>query len=300
MTDDVEKGRPDMCGGTRISQNVNAPREIRSDAMVLFDITSALNPDPAPDGAAPNGFEPLTYVSAFAATAGQGTFLFLSTRGSAQWETKDAWAFVKKDIFSSLAALVRECDLANRNGFYAFTHGLPENFGGSVDIRYAGGERIRFSDNRSPLISSETGMEIVALFSKAMRGKTVPLPDTAALRSVRFEENRQNSGFTTAVLTIFPDGTGTIDRKSRYGDPTIYESVTPVGKDTTDAIKKAMADTGILAWTDLPDKEYSLGGDKQLSFVFEDGTTVTVSDRKILPDPLQQGFFSIELEMTRT
>ena len=298
MTDDVEKGRPDMCGGTRISQNVNAPREIRSDAMVLFDVTSALNPDPAPDGAAPNDSAPLTYVSAFAAPAGRGTFLFLSTRGSAQWETKDAWALVKKDIFPSLAALVRKCDLAERNGFYAFTHGLPENFGGSVDIRYAGGERIHFSDNRSPLISHETGMTIAALFSEAMRGEAVPLPDTAALRSLRFEENRQNGGFTTAVLTIHPDGTGINNRKSRYDNPTVYESVAPVGKDTTDAIKKAMADTGILAWADLPDKEYSRGGDKRLTFIFEDGTTVTVSDRKILPKPLQQGFFTIELEMT--
>lgn len=50
-------------------------------------------------------------------------------------------------------------------------YGLPENFGGSVSIEYASGEKISFSNNQQPILSPNTGLCIKELFSEAMKGE---------------------------------------------------------------------------------------------------------------------------------
>ena len=296
----IKKTKPGTCGGTDATLDTKAPKEIGSEEMILFDVTSALNGRPDPSGPRNGGDEPLGYVSAFAAPAGRGTFVFLSTgRGFCRREEKNcAWAFVKEDVFPSLVLLVREENLAKDNGFHSETHGLPENFGGRVCISYASGEKISFSDNQSPVLSLETGRKIAELFKGYMAGEMVELPRLSSLSAIRFEENRSNGGFTKALLTLCPDGTGTNEKQTRWDDPTVYESTKPVEKETVDGIIRNIRQTGLLAWSELPDSPYSFGEDRKLTFVFSDGEEITVRDGKLLPDQIQRGFFNVQLEMT--
>ena len=214
-----------MCGGTDATQDTKAPKTISSEEMILFDATSALNKGQvSPDN---RNRESLGYVSAFAASAGEGCFLFLETGEcfNRLSEKTASWALVKEDIFPSLVKLVKECILAKDNGFHSETHGLPENFGGSVSIEYASGEKISFSNNQQPILSPNTGLCIKELFSEAMKGEIVSLPDVSDLCEIRFSENRKNGGFTEATLTLKPDVTGENAKKSKYDGPEVYKSV---------------------------------------------------------------------------
>ena len=130
-----------------------------------------------------------------------------------------------------------------------------------------------------------------------MQGEKVDLPKLADLQSIRFEERRPDGGFTEAILTLLPDGTGVNAKRCRYDDPKVYESTKPVDKETVDAIKKTMEETGILAWADLPDSDFRADSDRTLTFIFSGGGAVTIRDGTVLPDPLSGAFFAIQLEL---
>ncbi|MBR2366645.1 MAG: hypothetical protein IKA78_05695 [Oscillospiraceae bacterium] len=285
----LQQTQPGQTGGTDAILDQNAPKEITSTQMMLFDVTSVL-----PEAA--NG---IGYVSAFAAPADKGTFLFLETgNGFSRYsERRQAWALVREDVFPRLVALTAECNLAEHNGYYSETHGLPENFGGSICIQYTDGEKIRVSDNQSPVISSETGARIAALFAELMDGERVPLPELSTLRTIRFEETRDDGGFTRATLTISGDGSGKIGKSACYSAPTIYESESELDAAAIAAIKDGVDKSGILAWEGLPDNGYRFSGEKCLTFVFTDGTEIEVPENRLLPDQIQSGFFDIEMEL---
>ena len=286
----LSKPEPLSCGGRYATQDTNAPKQIESSEMIFFSATSCLNRE--------NG-EGLSYISAFAAPLSDGVFLFLQ-KGEGfgrRGETESAWTAVKEDIFPSLVNLVRECDLAKDNGYHSTTHGLPQNFGGQVEILYAGGEKISYSDNQQPILSAKAGDKIASLFAAAMRGEKLALPGIESLIAIRFREERENGGFTEAVLTLLPDGTGENRKKSRYDDEKVYESVKTVSGETLGEIKKTITDTGILFWSSLPESGY-LSVDRKMTFIFEDGTEITVVDGKKVPDPIRHGFFDIQLEIT--
>ncbi|MBS7262511.1 MAG: hypothetical protein KIG36_02765 [Eubacteriales bacterium] len=293
----LRQTKPDVCGGTDATLDERAPKEILSEEMILFDVTSALNVSARPRRP---GDEPLGYVSAFAApVAGQGVFLFLATSsGFSRCEERRAdWALVTADVFPALVRLTRERGLAENNGFHSVTHGLPENFGGSILVRYADGEKISVSDNQSPVLDNKTGARIAELFTDLMKGERVVLPAISELKEIRYAEERENGGFSRATLTLLPDGTGVNEKSSRYDDPRVYESRKEVDAATVAAIKASMERNGILAWAGLPANGFSFGGKKKLTFVFSDGRTVAVRDDRLLPDPICRGFFDIELKI---
>ena len=281
------------CGGTRETIDTRAPKQIASEDMTLFDVTSAL-PWPAE---LRDGEEPLQFVSAFAAPAGEGTFLFLEHGSRHGGTLHQAWALVRGDVFPALVRLTRERDLAKENGHHSHTAGLPEDFGGSIRIRYADGEKIGVSDNQSPILSEETGRQIAALFEQAMHGEKLPLPDPAELTQIRFCEEREDGGFTRAVLTVHPDGTGTNAKAQRFDGPKIYEGEKPVDAQTVSDVREGMARSGILAWAGLPDSGFPQLSKKTLTFRFADGEEVVVPEGRLLPDQLSRGFFDIELEL---
>lgn len=289
----LRKPEPYVCGGTDATLDTKAPKEITSKNMTLFNVCSALN--------APRGSDaPLGYISAYAAESGDGTFLFFEKceghfhRGEREY----GWAYVKGDAMPALCELVRERDIAKNNGFHSKTHGLPENFGGSIDIRYGSGERISISNNQSPVLSYETGVFIADFFKNAMNGEKIKLPVLSSLVAIIFEEKRKNGGFTAATLTFNADGTGTNKKAVRYDDPHIYESTKTVEAETVDMIKDNIEKSGILSWSGLPESNFDFLSEKQLTFVFKDNDSITVKNGKILPDKLSRAFFNIELEMT--
>ena len=288
----LKSTRPLECGGTDAYQEKNAPKTITSDEMTLFDVSSAFTT------LVVDAEDRLDYVSAFAAPCAGGTFVLLEKRMLFSDNVSTCeWALVKENVFPKLTALVRERDIARNNGYHSRTHGLPQDFGGSIDIRYASGEQISISDNQSPILGYDAGLEIAGIFGEALKGERVALPDVSALKAIRYAEERDNGGFTRATLTFAPDGTGVNAKASRYDDPTVYESEKPVDAETVEAIRANIARTGIFAWASLPESGYKFGPAKTLTFVFDD-SEITVSGDRRVPMQIQNGFFNIELEMT--
>ena len=289
----LRKPEPGTCGGTTATQDTKAPKEILSTDMRLFEAESALS-----DCVRDRTEDTIGFFSAYAAPAGEGSFLFLETREYRRGGRQDSrWALVKENVMPALVSLAAELNLAKNNGFHSKTHGLPENFGGSVNIVYGSGERISFSNNQSPIVSVETGKRIVDLFRKAMAGENIPLPDPSGLKEIRFSEERSNGGYTRASLTFLEDGTGVNRKTSRYDGPAVYESEKPVEAETVDAIRKCISETALFAWGDLPQSGYGFEN-KFLTFVFKDGKELTVQGNKATPGRIRNGFFNVELEMT--
>jgi hypothetical protein len=291
----IRERDPEMCGGTSTTLDTKAPKEIRSENMILFDATSALGHQSSADVRRPD----IAYVSAFAVPAGKGSFVFLETgNGSRRRDGKtQSAALLKENIFPKLCRLVRECRLADRNGYQSHTYGLPENFGGTVSICYEDGEKISYSNNQSPVLTYEAGVRIAEFFENAMKGERQELPDVGDLASIRFSEDRAGGGFTKAELTLNGDGTGTNRKKSRF-DVHVYESTKEVSADTVSVIKENIEKCRLFAWKDLPGNGYGGGANETLEFVFRDGREITVRSDRLLPYQISRGFFNIQLEMT--
>ena len=145
----LSQTKPPACGGTDATLDTKAPKEIQSNDLVYFDVFSALNP---PQQLWQNREETLGFIAAYAAKTPGGTFVFLKkSNGYRGKDNESSWALLKADLTPDLCELVRECNIAKNNGFHSRTHGLPENFGGDIDIRYGSGERISISNNQSPV-----------------------------------------------------------------------------------------------------------------------------------------------------
>jgi len=95
--------------------------------MTLFSVTSALGTWVAPDGCR----DPLIFVSAFAARAGKGVFLFLEKERRCGMDRKrdSAYALVKDDVFPSLVELTFRKDRMTINGQTTSVHLLRSRGG---------------------------------------------------------------------------------------------------------------------------------------------------------------------------
>ncbi|MBR3289515.1 MAG: hypothetical protein IKI63_01915 [Clostridia bacterium] len=289
----LKKTEPMMCGGTDAYQDTRAPKEIQSKDMILFDVTCSLVGIIEPEETAG---ERIDYLAAFAVPVKNGTLLTLEI--SRHGENAFSWALVKEPVFPALTALTREHELAKSNGFHSQTHGLPQNFGGAVQIRYASGETISFSDNQSPILSPKTARAIAAVFIEAMNGERVALPDVGSIAAIRFAEERTDGGYTHSTLKINPDGTGVNFKSTRYENNAEYESETPVDAETVAAIRQTVASCGMLAWEGLPAEPDLLGRRRSLTFVPDDGREILIHDAQTRLPRIGSGFFQIELEMT--
>ncbi|MBQ3934174.1 MAG: hypothetical protein II715_00005 [Clostridia bacterium] len=299
----LRKPAPGACGGTHETLDTKAPKEILSEDMILFDVTSALGLCKR-DGTETEEEKKLGFVSAFAVPDGNGRgfLLYLTTGEYARKRApkKSAWAFVRKDVFPSLVSLVKECGLAKENGHHSQTAGLPENFGGSISVRYASGETISVSNNQSPVLRRETAFRIVRLFEEAMRGEKAVLPDLSDLSEICYEENRENGGYTKARLTILPDGSGVVRSSSKYDGPEIYDNEHPMEAGRVAGILSKIAENGILAWSGLPASAFGFRHDRTTSFLFRNGESVVIKGDKILPEGLSSVLWDVQREMTAT
>ena len=285
----LRQTKPGVCGGTDATQDTAAPKTILSRDMTLFSATSALLGDD----------RSLGYVSAFAAGAGEGTFLFLETGKSFRYrdEKQRIIGVVKENPFPALVALARDCDLAKDNGFHSTTHGLGENYGGEIDVWYASGETISVSNNQSPVLTDEAGGKIAALFRQLLQGPTVPQPDPADLQAIRFREERPNGSFTQVELTVTPDGAH-LRRHYHPENGRDSETTGILTADELSAIRGIMERCAILAWAHLPGDDFTHREKRTLTFTFADGREITVPDDRLLPQQIRGGFFDIQHPLT--
>ena len=282
-----------MCGGTTRRYDKNAPKVIESKDMNYFDVSSALGHEMIKDTY-------VRYISAFAEKTEVGTFVFFEKEYLKNYEgvNEKKWALIKDDVFPTLVDLVNTCNLAQNNGEYHHTHGLPENFGGIISIKYDSGEKIYVDDNQSPLFDSNVAERIIDCFEKILMMKKQTYPDLSKLKSIHFEEKDEKDGsFKDVVLTILPSGDGINKKKQKFSDPKIYESEKNVSAKTITKIKENILNMGILAWEYLPESPYRFGELKKFTFEFEGGEKITVKSDRQLPQQLSSGFFNIELEM---
>ena len=285
----LRQTKPGVCGGTDATQDTAAPKTILSREMTLFSATSALRGDD----------RSLGYVSAFAVSAGKGTFLLLETGESFRYrdEKQRIIGVVKGNPFPALAELARDCDLAKDNGFHSTTHGLGENYGGEIDVWYASGETISVSNNQSPVLTDEAGAKIAALFRQLLQGPTVSLPNPADLRSIHFREDRPNGGFTQVDATVTPDGA----RLCRHYHPENGHDGETTGILTAEelsAIRGIMEKNAILAWAHLPGDGFPHREKRTLTFTFADGREITVPDDRLLPQQFCDAFNDIRHLLT--
>jgi hypothetical protein len=294
----IKKSDPHVCGGTDATQDINAPKTIDSKDITVFDVTSALHTVRTAETGEENRYTP-GYVSAFAVPAKKGTFMFLETGESFHYRDKrdSVWALVKENPFTELAELVKKYDLACKNGFHSRTHGLPENFGGSVYILYADGEKISFSNNQVPIITSEAGLGIADFFKGKISGTKVCLPAADDIIEIRYFEEHENGAFTESVLTIRESG-GILRKTVSSGNSEARMAEHTVSEETVDTIKKTVENCGVFAWEGIPDGIHRSNGCKTLTFKFRNTEEITVKNHRLLPEKIGEAFFRIELEMT--
>lgn len=294
----LKKTKKGMCGGTDATLDRKAPKIIESRDIISFEATSALNTYGMSEK---DGEDVPGYVSAFAVPCGGGTFMLLSVSGGfRRRDTKKlSVALIKENVLPALASLINECDLAKNNGFHSETHGLPENFGGSVRVLYASGEKISFSNNQSPVLKYETGVMIKEFFEKAISGEKVSLPDVDALKEIRFFEKRSGGSYTNAVLSLKEDGGGTVIKESKYDGPEVYRSEKEVSSESVVKIKETISRTLLFGWAELPESGFMFGAEKHLHFLFSDGKEIRVSGSSKVPPQIADGFFKVEIEITR-
>ena len=286
--------REDMCGGSDTSLDTSAPKEIKSDDMILFDVSSKLN-----HGLDDTHKDNLLYAfSCFAAKTAKGSFVYYQKDNN--WDSSKRTsnlAYVKKDIFQDLAKLANECNLAKNNGYHSHTHGLPEDFGGTVRVLYSSGEKISFSDNSSPILSYDTGCKICGFFEKAAKEKKVQLPNVDELSEIRYHEEHSGGGYTKAVLSICEDGTGINKKESKYDTPTVYTKESRIDKKTIAYIKETIGNSLLFAWPDLLKSPYEASRNSRMTFAFKNGDEITVRNDRELPAQINDAFFKIQLEI---
>jgi hypothetical protein len=175
-----------ICGGTRHSQDADAPTEIHSHDLVFFK-------------AGTEGGRMGMQSRVYAAKAEKGTYIVI-----AEDEPRFALLSPDCDFLSRLDALVREQNLIQGNGYHSRTAGLPADFGGSIDIRYASGEFISKSDNQSPIIPQKADQAIHEIFMDAFSScPKVQLPDPSLIRKVEYREQGKDN---YSLLTFERDG----------------------------------------------------------------------------------------------
>lgn len=150
-----EPRRPDtVCGGVRHQVDTNAPKVIASTQITAFSCrTSATG--------LPRNRSPLAGCC----------FRFQATKTLGSFRQSNASAVLREFTFrpeesfmDALQKLVDEYHFARYNGTYYSISGLPDFFGTELQIDYASGESVSFSNNQNRLISIDALEALTELF----------------------------------------------------------------------------------------------------------------------------------------
>ncbi len=143
-------------GGTTEEIDHEAPKKIKSKELTSFlCYYSVMDRDDFPlEGA-------VTYTFRAELSGDQ-------VKGSYETELEKKEFTADKDFMTRLQKLVDELDLAQYNGIYRKTDGLPEEFGAKLSLKYASGESIYAYNNEDCFLSDEAMLKVEAFFKESL------------------------------------------------------------------------------------------------------------------------------------
>ncbi len=165
------RGGPPVCGGSDDWRDKNAPAQIDSKDIVLFQVENSFTTFAEPPD--------FSFIHAFVMPLENkkvlaGLYVRANPWRRARPERNHPRkgqdeldgdyiraAVVPSAVFAELQKVVEEYNFIKDNGRHHYTHGLPENFGGSITVKYQTGEHIFFEDNQSPIMDPRAGEAIV-------------------------------------------------------------------------------------------------------------------------------------------
>ena len=147
---------PCMDGGTRISNDTDAPKEISSRELVSFSCRFSflsLTDFPLKQG--------VHFFTAGRDDDGKGcTAAYNCSTAPGEGQSR----VCKAEFLGSIDALLRKYNVAQHNGRYYKVSGLPNFYGASVDAVYASGETIYCYNNQDPFLPIGLIQELYSLF----------------------------------------------------------------------------------------------------------------------------------------
>lgn len=284
MEDCPGRGGPAICGGTDQSRDEKAPSEIHSTDLLLFKIRTG------------NGFPSHFYSEAqanvYAAKTDRGIFVY-----SMDPEPRYVLLDANCDFLSRLDALAKEQNLIQDNGWHSFTHGLPDDFGGAVDVRYASGEYISKSDNQSPVITIPADKAVRELFSLAFTEyPRISLPDASEIKAV---EHREENQFSHTLLRLESTGIGAkISSEAKYStSDTVHCHEKDLDASAFDRIREDAVTYCVFGLVGLEKYHPNVTGlgTSSLTYELTDGTHVTIPQVYGIPQGAEKLVFETKL-----
>lgn len=145
-----------VCGGTEDNTDPNAPKTVEDTRIASFSFSASTF------GSQNDLLIPKRYEFS-AAREGDVVNCTCARNGNEHAFTADP------SFMDELQDVVARYDFAAGNGVDRFTAGLPDDFGGTFKVEYAGGERIYFSDNQSIFCPDDAVADLARLFYGAGR-----------------------------------------------------------------------------------------------------------------------------------
>lgn len=149
-----EPDDPPVCGGTDDDSNPNAPKTVSSTEIVSFgSYFSVFSYDLQDD--------PVLTARFYRFSAKKdGDRVLCTVETDAERKS-----FEKEPAFlDDIRKITQAYDFAQYNGLSVETHGLPEDFGATIDIDYASGEHIYAHHNTDMFLPMDAARALVSLF----------------------------------------------------------------------------------------------------------------------------------------
>ncbi|MBO4290954.1 MAG: hypothetical protein J5898_03515 [Lachnospiraceae bacterium] len=257
---DVVREKTPICNVTDLNQDIKAPTEIHSTDLIFFKAGSA-------DG----HFSPHHGVDVYAARTPNGIFACIGG-------PKVECALFSEDctILQELQKLIEQYHIIEGNGFHSHTHGLSEDFGGSVDARYSSGEYISKSDNRTPVLSAEAASDIQTVFRNTFaHAKKGVIPPSSAIAAIKYHEKSHNGHYCTMIFRITDDGAFVSSEQKYSTSDKVYKKEKAVALSDFDRIRRD-ADTFCMLGQQGLDTYHPFCfeiSDRSLTYILSDGST---------------------------
>ena len=153
-------------GGTRISYDTGAPKEIASRELTRFSCRFSALSLIEEDTRLPQG------VYHFSATKGEdGITCTVECKNSRVLAGGERKSIRSDDILVKIEALLRKYNVAQHNGSHYKVSGLPNFYGAKVDAAYASGETLYCYNNQDPFLPAEMIRELCRLFGIAPKNE---------------------------------------------------------------------------------------------------------------------------------